>query len=725
MRSNLLVYFLIMIGFFACNSKELSLVRNGSTTYEIKIPENANEYEVRSANELRNYIQLITGVGLTITRENNSSNNHKIFIGNTNPAQSLIMAEHEIVIKTNDKDLIITGGNSKSILYAVYTFLENYLGCRFYSPEAEMIPNIANISIPIDQDYRYLPPITTRTAHSKLYYDNTNFADKRKVTHEAFPTYVPAARVHTFHVFVPGDKYYTRHPEYYALHNGKRLPTQLCLTNLDVFEIVKDTVASLFDQFPEAEVISVSQDDNVQYCQCDQCMAINDREGTPAGSVIEFVNKIAEEFPEKMISTLAYQYTRKAPKNLKPKENVLITLCSIECDRSAPIVEKCTEFADDLVAWGKLTDNIRIWDYTTQFTNFLAPFPNIYTLQPNIQLFRDNNAKWIFEQHSHQPSELFELRSYLTAKLLWDPSIDQDSIINDFLNGYYEEAAPFIQQYITTIHDEIKKDTDFFLFLYGDPSQGFSSFLRPELLRQYDQWYEEAQRSVQDKPDIIKRVRQARLSIDYAVLEAARINDLLLAEYAAPDVDDARRILFIGSSQTWGAGARDPNETFVRRIENALNQRANEVVICINGGISALRSSHLLDLYKTQWLDLQPDVVVINLSNNDTDPALLERNIDSMIQLSQARSIRVLLVLEPNSIEKGGRGLAEKHAVLRRLARQRGVQLVDMHAYLSDRYRRGFLWWDTVHLSSFGQRLFAERLVDALAQLSADDARAF
>jgi hypothetical protein len=237
------------------------------------------------------------------------------------------------------------------------------------------------------------------------------------------------------------------------------------------------------------------------------------------------VNEIAASFPNKTISTLAYQYTRKAPKNIRPGENVLITLASIECDRSAPIEEKCQDFAADLMAWGKLTDNIRIWDYTTQFTNFLAPFPNIHTLQPNIRFFRDNNARWIFEQHSHHPSELFEFRSYLTAQLLWDPDINQDSVITDFLSGYYKEAAPFVQNYITAIQKEIRKDGDFFLFLYGDPAQGFRSFLRPEMLQQYDQWFKEAEMAVEDHPQVLKRVHRARLSTDYAILEAARLND--------------------------------------------------------------------------------------------------------------------------------------------------------------------------------------------------------
>ena len=525
MKTYLPLSLLILVGFFACNTTDLTIIQNGFSEYEIVIPHNADSIELKSSNELQKYLQKISGVSLAITDEDKITSDKRIFIGNTIEGELLNAGVDEIIIKMRDGDLFILGGDSKSTLYAVYTFLENYLGCRFYAPDAEIIPETNHITVPHDIDYQYTPRVSTRTVHSRLYYDNKEFADKRKVTHEAFPGYVPGYGVHTFNRFVPSSKYYQAHPEYYALRDGRRIPTQLCLTNADVLDIVKDAVASVLDQYPGSEVISVSTNDNTQYCQCESCKAIDDREESPAGSVIDFVNKIAAEFPERTISTLAYQYTRKAPKLIKPSENVLITLCSIECDRSASIEEKCKDFANDLIAWGKLTEKIRIWDYTTQFTNFLAPFPNIHTLQPNIQFFRNNNAKWIFEQHSHHPSELFEFRSYLTAQLLWDPDVDQDSIVTDFLNGYYEEAAPLIHKYITTIHEEIQQENDFFLFLYGDPAQGFKSFLRPELLKQYDRWYQEAEQAVEGKPSVLKRVQRARLSMDFAILEAARLND--------------------------------------------------------------------------------------------------------------------------------------------------------------------------------------------------------
>ncbi len=509
----------ILATLFACTQNNITIVKNNHSDYEIVVPENAGKTVDRAASEFQSILEEISGVQIPIASETKAdSKNKKIFIGGKNgDAPSL----HSVMIKTEGENIIITGGSPQSILFAVYEFLEKYAGCKWYSPTVQEIPKMKKVSLPVSLDYVYTPEITTRTVHSRLFYDNPDFADKLKVTHEAFPGYVPGARVHTFNRFLPAKVYLETHPEYYALRNGKRQHTQLCLTNKEVLQHVTDSAAAWFSRYPEAEVLSVSQDDNTLYCQCDYCHAIDEEEGSASGTMIRFVNAVAASFPDKTISTLAYQYTRRPPKT-KPAENVLITLCSIECDRSAPIDEKCIDFAEDLIGWKEMTDNIRIWDYTTQFTNFLAPFPNIHTLQPNIRFFRDNHATWIFEQHSHQPSELFELRSYLTAKLLWNPDLDADEIITDFVNGYYEEAGVFVKKYIDLIHQELKKDSTFFLFLYGDPSQAFNSYLNPELLKQYNAIFNDAEKAVENKPEVLQRVKTARLSTDYAMLEMAR-----------------------------------------------------------------------------------------------------------------------------------------------------------------------------------------------------------
>ncbi|WP_223550665.1 DUF4838 domain-containing protein [Aestuariivivens sp. NBU2969] len=564
----------LFVLFFSCKEKNiLELVYDGRSNYDIVVLDSATKHHYQSAQILQNYIKKITGVHLELVDESSQNiNKHKIYVG-TIVDNSL--EKDQILIKEDNKNLFINGGSDRALRFAVYEFLERYLDCKWLAPKVDHIPNSTSITLQLPIAYSYSPEIKTRTVHSKLFYTDTIFSEKHKVTTQAFPYYVPKARVHTFHRFLPEEQFYKSHPEYFALRNGKRLPTQLCLTNKTVLEIVKDSVHSLFKQYPEALVISVSSNDNTQYCTCDNCSKIDNEEDSQSGTMIRFVNEIAKAFPNKTISTLAYQYTRK-PCKTKPLDNVLITLCSIECDRSAPITKKCTDFADDIRGWSKLTNNIRIWDYTTQFTNFLAPFPNLNTLQPNIQFFRDNHTKWVFEQHSHNPSELFELRSYLMAKLLWNPDLNVNELITEFTNGYYQEAGPFIKKYIDTIHIELQKHTDFFLFLYGDPSQAFNSYLSPALLKEYKTLFDKAENAVTNKPEILKRVKQARLGIDYAILEACRKHvskDFVLNENSKTLIENFMytcKEANISLMNEMGYTTKEYGEAYLRSVEVAM-----------------------------------------------------------------------------------------------------------------------------------------------------------
>lgn len=420
--------------------------------------------------------------------------------------------------------IIIEGDNFKYLEYGIYDFLETHIGLDFLAPGVVHLPEKTIFQLQKGST-KFCSSFGTRTVHSQLFYNNPGFANKHKVTSESFPHYVPGSGVHTFHKFLPADLYLEKHPEYFALRSGRRIPTQLCLSNPEVLNIVIDSVSAQFQRFPNAEVISVSQDDNTQYCTCEHCAEIDKSEGGPTGSMIHFVNKVADAFPDKTISTLAYQYTRKAPENIKPRSNVLITLCSIECDRSASIEKKCQDFEEDLQSWNAIGATLRIWDYTTQFTNFLSPFPNLHTLQDNIQLFQENGAQWVFEQHSRNPSELFELRSYLMAKLLWNPELDAGAVVKNFCDKFYGPASPYVLEYIDEIHSDIIDDKEFFLFLYGDPSQAFSSYLNEKAILKYLDFWEEAQESVKGNPEILQRVKFASLSTKFAFLERCKKND--------------------------------------------------------------------------------------------------------------------------------------------------------------------------------------------------------
>ena len=142
--------------------------------------------------------------------------------------------------------------------------------------------------------------------------------------------------VHSFDMLVP-PSLFESHPEYFPLIAGQRRRgyVQRCLSNPDVLRIATQQVQRWIQEHPEANIISVSQNDTFNNCQCPQCKALDDSEGSPAGSLLRFVNAIADavakEHPNVRIDTLAYQYTRKPPNTLRPHKNVIIRLCSIEC----------------------------------------------------------------------------------------------------------------------------------------------------------------------------------------------------------------------------------------------------------------------------------------------------------------------------------------------------------------------------------------------------------
>lgn len=184
---------------------------------------------------------------------------------------------------------------------------------------------------------------------------------------------------------------------------------------------------------------------------------------------------------------------------------------------------------------------------------------------------------------------------------------------------------------------------------------------------------------------------------------------------------DAYRILVLGSSQTWGAGATRLDDVWVRQLERKLSAGAGRQVECLNAGVSGLTSSGVRESLD-ELLRTEPDAVIINLSNNDVVPAELRANLDTVVAQLARRGIRAVLLLEPNSPERRPTDslhgdLGVKHAAVRAVGNAYGVPVIDVHGYLAGKQDSGFLWWDFVHLTSFGQRLVAEKLAADLPAL--------
>lgn len=515
---------------------DIILADKGLSNYRIIIPSYPSPDEKKAAEVLQDYLLQISDAALPVITvdKNGKGSPFEIILGQNERLDKLgteinfnELGDDGFIIMTDTLRLIITGGGKKGTLYGVYSFLEEYLGCRMYSPAVKVIPH--KDKIVLGRIYnKQIPAIKYRTIHYEGTWDQ-EYADWHKLSHDANGERTAwGLWVHTFNHLVPPEIYFSEHPEYYALRNGRRIPTQLCLTNPDVLKIVVQNLRKEIARNPEAVYWSVSQNDNRNYCMCEHCQALDKKEGSPSGSIISFVNKVAEQFPDKIISTLAYEYSRKAPLTLRPLDNVNIMLCSIEMRRDRPFDEATDEtsraFVRDVKDWSKIAKDIIVWDYVIQFSNLISPFPNLHVLQPNLKFFVENGVTAMFEQGNREVGgEFAELRSYMISKLLWNPYADPDSVMNDFLGGYYGAAGGFIRNYIDEMREAVlRAETP--LSIFGSPNAASVTYLTPQLIDRYRELFDLAETSVADSAVLLERVRIARLPLNFAIMEQAKKN---------------------------------------------------------------------------------------------------------------------------------------------------------------------------------------------------------
>ena len=435
-------------------------------------------------------------------------------------------AAEELTIRVRGRAMLLAGGRPRGTLYAVSRFLQEQCGVRWWTPWATDIPRradlrIAAMSLRDRPAFEYREPFWFAAFDGPWAARHFYNGQSARLTAELGDKITYKGFVHTFYPLVPPEKYFGAHPEWYSLVDGKRKSegAQLCLSNGELRDFVVEQVRQLLRESPQTDIVSVSQNDCFGACQCDKCRAIDDAEGSPSGSLIAFVNYVAQkieaEFPRVAIDTLAYQYTRRPPKTLRPRANVIVRLCSIEGNFAAPLNDASNAtFANDLRDWGKICRRLYIWDYTTDFAHYVQPHPNWFSLGANVRFFAQNGVKGVFEEGAYQShgAEMAPLRGWLLAKLLWNPAQNDRLLIAQFLRGYFGRAAPFVARYLELMHAEANG----YYLSWSSPTD--APFLRFASLSQAEKLWQQAEAAVKTDPDKLWRVRQEHLAVRYVWL---------------------------------------------------------------------------------------------------------------------------------------------------------------------------------------------------------------
>ncbi|MCU0979547.1 MAG: DUF4838 domain-containing protein, partial [Pirellulaceae bacterium] len=540
----LLIAGLCLVPLATARAEDLVLADGGQSAYRIVVADAASPSTRHGAEELQMFLQQISGAKLPIVSDREPLGAAEVILGDNAHLRQLgvqidfqELGHEGYVLRVVGKHLVIAGGALRGNMYGVYGLLEDHLGCRWFAPDVSRIPQTQRLVLgPIDQ--KQVPVLEYREPFTFDCFDGDWCARNRvnsstgrlEEQHGGKIMFGSGFFCHTFAGLVPPDKYFKEHPEYFSLVGGKRQDgyAQLCCTNEDVIRLCTEGILQGMRAHPEAFVFSVSQNDVDKHCECDRCQALAKQEDSQIAPVLALVNRVAEaaekEFPDKAVETLAYQWTRRPPKNLRPRPNVIIRLCSIECCFAHPL-DKCDSpanraFCQDLEGWAKISDRLWIWDYVTDFSHYLLPFPNQRVRDDNIRLFVRNHVRGIFEQDTYNSphSELAPLGGYLTAKYLWNPNYDEETALSEFLAAYYGPAAKPVRSYLDLIHDHVEKD-NIHVVIWAPPA---SPHLTDDLLVEANRLWQEAEQLAAGDAALLRRVQISRMSVDYAIVERAR-----------------------------------------------------------------------------------------------------------------------------------------------------------------------------------------------------------
>lgn len=508
---------LTLVSFNACRSTAGQI---DLANHVIVLPAEATKNEVHAGTVLQDYLKRISGISLPVIKENGYRQQPAIFVGNTEHAEekyaSARIKGEGFFIASDANDVYIKGGSGKGVVYGVYALLEKYLGCRKYDAGAAIVPASKTLKIPQQLMDRQQPAMVYRETYYPAAFEN-EFLEWHGL-HRLEDLW--GVWGHSFFKIVPPKTYFASHPEYYALVNGKRQATQLCLSNEGVYNVTVDYLKKAIADNPDALYWSIAAEDGGGFCTCDACSKVNAEEGSPSGSLIRFINKVAAQFPQQQFTTLAYTYTAKAPLQAKPAGNVYIMLSSIDAYRQEPLstTPSAAEFRKNLQDWGAKTENLFVWDYTTQFTNYLAPFPDYGNLQPNLQYMAAHKVKGVFSQGSGETfGDMAAYNAYLQAKLLWDPGADANAVTQDFMHGYYGKAGTLVMEYVKALSDKKAR-----LDIYGNPVNSAKDYLSPAAIDQYSSILDKAEAVVEGNQVALQRVYNLRLGLEYCVLQQSQ-----------------------------------------------------------------------------------------------------------------------------------------------------------------------------------------------------------
>jgi hypothetical protein len=512
----------------------------------IVLPSQAIPSEGTAAQELQHYLAQITGATLHIVPENQAAalKGAAIYLGPTEFSRRHLknkkpFGTEEWAMQTQGNALILTGGRPRGTLYAAYHFLEDVCGVRWWNPWEETVPRRGVLPITA-MNKRGQPAFRYRDIYMIYGNDGGRFAARNRLnstpTSAAYGglSEVSLPSVHSFFTWLPPEKYFKDHPDWYLVPAGgapTELNAQLCVSNgemrAEFLKVLREKIRAdrekaLAENAPPPKLYDVSQMDNGIGFICGENKALVEKEGAESAALLDFINFLADgikdEFPDVMIDTLAYHSGEKAPKTLRARDNVMIVLTDTQSNLLLPVTaERNRVMRENVEQWAKHCKYLRIWDYAITYVQPHIPTPTMHTYPTDLQFLLKHNGEGEFiEFEEPLQADMRDMKLWVLAKMLENPHQDYSALVREFTDGFYGPAGTYIRQYLAALETAAKAsnaDVDWFA---ATPQ---FKYLTLDFLQRADKTYDRAAAAVKDNAVFSRRVRDARSSLDNIILQ--------------------------------------------------------------------------------------------------------------------------------------------------------------------------------------------------------------
>ncbi|ANM29064.1 hypothetical protein ABI59_04840 [Acidobacteria bacterium Mor1] len=524
---------------------ELSL-SEGDRGARIYVPRRATPAERTAARELSRHLVRATDARFAVRRERrNPPAEPGIYVGDTGVARSngidpQGLGPESWVIRRVPEGLVLTGGSPRGTLYAVFHFLEDHVGVRWWNRYVTDVPRHARLTVG-ELDESGTPAFPYRDIHGEqgagLFFArnriNGHYGEAAEVYGGA-ERYGPPFMVHTFALYLPPDEHFDEHPEYYSEIGGVRVAEgQLCLTDEGLYQAMEARLRDYIEQGERRarrqrrkppELYHVGPNDWGRSCACAACRKVIAETGSESGLLLRFVNRLAaairHDHPDVRLDTLAYYYTLKPPRNERPADDLVVRLSGLQWRDFSRSIEdpRNQKYREFFEAWSAITRRLRIWDYSVTFGPAGdLPLSNLGPLAADFRYFLDRGVEGIFIQHAHPvTSDMRDLKLWVLTRLMQDPGQDVQALIEEFAHGFYGPAAGPILEYLAGL-DQASAEAECRIRTHAAAPQ--YCYLDLDFVSRAHALFDRAEQAVAGDDGLRARVQHARISLDRATLQ--------------------------------------------------------------------------------------------------------------------------------------------------------------------------------------------------------------